>query len=113
MKRAKEQESVKHLLQLIQENPELEIMPMVDTECVPSDDFGWWMASWGKVEIEEYWQDDERCYIKSTDEDELFDRFYDEIPENEFTDKEAEQLAQNKLDQLPWIKAICVQIRPY
>lgn len=37
----KQQENIKHLLNLIQENPDLEIFPMVDTDCVPSDDFGW------------------------------------------------------------------------
>ena len=34
-----QQENINHLLELIQANPDLRIVPIVDAECVPSDDF--------------------------------------------------------------------------
>ena len=43
-----QQEKVNQLLQLIKENPELKIIPLVDTEVVRSDDFSCWVAMWGK-----------------------------------------------------------------
>lgn len=108
----KQQENIKHLLNLIQENPDLEIFPMVNADCVPSDDFGWWMATWGKATIDEYWLNDERCYIRSTDEDELFDNYYDEV-EYDCSDEEANKIAQERLNKITWTKVICIKIQPY
>lgn len=34
------------LLKLIKENPDLPIVPMVDSEVV-QDDFGYWLGAWG------------------------------------------------------------------
>lgn len=108
-----QKESVKELLRLIKENPELPILPMVETECVSSDDCSWWVCGWHEPEIDEYWIDEyrERCYRKSNDLDELFERFFDEGEEQ--NPEIANQYAQKKVDDLPWIKAILVRIRPY
>ena len=104
-------ENVRNLMRLIQSNPDLEILPMVRYECVPGDEWGWWMASLGKVSIEEYWQDYERCFIRSQDEEELIDKFYDEADDS-LSDSEAIDAAELKVDGLPWVKAICVYIVP-
>ena len=37
-----------NLLQLIKENPDLPIVPMVDQEIVADDCCTWWIGKWGK-----------------------------------------------------------------
>ena len=44
------------------ENPNLEVVPMVDSEIV-GDGFGWWLGSFGKVEIDEIFSDNEKVYF--------------------------------------------------
>jgi hypothetical protein len=51
----KSNEHVKQLIKLSEENPELEIIAKVESECVPNDDNGWWGARIGESNIEEYW----------------------------------------------------------
>ncbi|WPA89755.1 hypothetical protein [Moorella sp. ACPs] len=101
------QENIKHLLELIQANPELRIVPLVDTECVPSDDFNSWVADWGKADIEYIWSNinRERIYIKSEDFDELVEEILDEA-ESEISEEEARKL----VDNYDWEKVIVVRI---
>jgi hypothetical protein len=106
------QEYVRSLLKLISENPELPILPMVYTDCVPSDDFASWAASWGHSEIDEYILKDDRIYFKSEDYDELVDMEYNDSPED-ITDGEARKQAKGKVDTYPWVKAIIVRIYPF
>lgn len=100
-----QQESIKNLLNLIQENPDLRIIPLVDTECVPGDDFNSWVAGWGKSQIEEVWENPnkDRIYIKSEDYDVLLDETVDLGIE---TDEEA----RKHVDGYPWEKVIIVRI---
>jgi len=107
----KQQENIKNLLKLIQENPELRIVPLVDTECVPNDDFGSWVAGWGSAEVDEIWISDERIYLKSEDYDELIEEAMEEIVCDD--ESQLEILAENKVDNLEWEKVIIVRINPY
>lgn len=108
----KQQKSINELLELIKENSELEILPMVDTECVPCDDFAYWMAKWGSAEINEYHCSDERIYFKNDDFEELVEEFIDnnyEYYEN-IGDDELRELAEREVNNLEWTKAIVVHI---
>lgn len=104
------------LINLIKENPELEILPMVDTDCVCSDDFSYWAAKWGIAEVDEYWCNDgrERVYFKSNDFDDLVDEFIDNNYEDypDLTDDELRKLAEEKVNSYEWIKTIAVYIGP-
>src|SRR5690554_4846945 len=65
-----QKQNIDTLLTLIKENPGLEILPMVDSDIVESDEYGWWVGDWGFAEIDEYWcgeGGDERIYFKSED----------------------------------------------
>lgn len=108
----KQQTNVEELLHLIKENPSLRIMPMVETEVVASDDFGWWMAEWGKASIEEAYLDDERVYIRSLDEDTLLERVADHLRwiEN-ISDEESFQKAETEINNYKWEKVIAVKIK--
>ncbi|OOM81947.1 hypothetical protein CLPUN_07010 [Clostridium puniceum] len=98
-------------MKLIEENPDLEIMAMVDTACVPSDDFSYWCADWGKAEIDEYYISDERIYFKSIDFDELVEQNMEFCEQEvEAYEGESEELAIKEVDKLNWIKAIVIHI---
>lgn len=109
----KQQENINILLELIKENPELEIVPMVSSDC-GGEDYGYYMAEWGTAQIDEYHCSDERIYLKEQDFEELVDEFIDNNYEeyNELTDEELEKLAEEKINNLEWVKAIVVYIQP-
>lgn len=110
----KQQEYIKTLLELAKENPELEILPLVDTECVHSDDFCWWIAEWGFAKVDEIYRAEERVYCKSHDYDTLFDETMDEIADGgNCTDElDLEIQAKARVDGYEWEKVITVRIRP-
>lgn len=56
------------LINLMKENPDLPVIPMVDAEVV-GDDYGYWLGAWGYCEIKEYYNGRDRIHFK-TDEDE-------------------------------------------
>ncbi|MFA5557849.1 MAG: hypothetical protein WDA59_00090 [Methanofastidiosum sp.] len=107
-----QQENIKHLLKLVEENPELEIMPMVDTEIVCDDSYNWWAGSWGKAEVEECWFSDERIYFKSQDYDELINDKADLIwnDNQNLEDSELLRKAKEIIDAYDWQKMIVVRI---
>ncbi len=105
-----QQEETKQLFDIIQANPKLRILPLVDTDCVPSDDFNSWVAQWGTAEIEEVWEAPcrERIYVKSLDYDELMEEIWDEDIADEITEEEARKI----VDGYAWEKVIIVKIHP-
>lgn len=104
----KQKENITHLLKLIEENPELKIVPMVDYEIVASDDFNSWLGGWGKAEIDEVYSDDERIYFRSEDEEDLVERLADCIDED--VDDEAWKELENQVKSYEWKKVIVVRI---
>ena len=108
----KERKYRDELFKLMQENPELPVLPFVDGEIVAGDDFGTWMGSWGSARVDEYIfppQDYEPVIFKS--DDDVFGTLEQCLPEAEF-----EALPENEsecrpfYDALPWVKAIVVNI---
>ena len=103
-------------IRLVADNPELPIMPMVDTECVKDDGYGWWSAGMGIPEIDEYYVEDERIYLKSDDLEELAETFidnnYDEEPYKSMTEEEFEIVAEEVVANYEWTKAIILPIKP-
>lgn len=100
------------LLKLIKENPELEIVPMVENEgCC--DDYACTMGSWGKASIEEYWVSDERVYFKDNDAEDLVHELIENNYENDWegkTDEEMDKLAEEIVKGYNWVKCIAVYI---
>lgn len=105
-------ENVNTLSQLIKENPELPILPLVATEAVRDDSFSYWMAKWGGAKIDKYWCDDERVYLYNEDfetlVDEWIDANYEDYPN--FTDEELQKKAENVINSYEWVEAIIVYI---
>lgn len=104
--------NVENLIKLIKENPDLEIVPMVDTEVVGDCDHAWWVAKFGKASIKEIWACDqrERVFIREEDEDELVDEEYDLLYDADISDEEAFELAEKKVAAYDWKKVIAVNI---
>ena len=106
----------KELVKLIYENPELPIMCMVDSECVQDDGHGWWTAGMGTPDIDEYYVEDERIYLKSNDLEDMVEKFidnnYDEEPYKSMTEEELEEFAKETVANYEWTKAIMLPIEP-
>lgn len=100
------------LFQLMQENPDLPVIPFVDGEVVAGDDFGSWMGSWGAARVDEFVyppQDYEPVIFKS--DNDVYDTLEKCLPEAEFNAlPETEAECRPIYDALPWTKAIIVYI---
>lgn len=111
-----QQENVQSLLDLIKENPELKILPMIDAEIVSDDTYGWWAGSFGKAEIDHIWNNGERIYFKSGAEEDLiekeFDLIYDEIFSHDIEPDPSiiNQMATSRVNEYEWEKVIVVWI---
>lgn len=105
-------ENIKSLLELIKENPELPIVPMVDAEIV-GNEYGRWSGTWGKAMVDRYVVADigwETRIIFESDGDvlEALEKYLTNDEFERLSDDEAEW--QKVYDSLPWTKAIIVNI---
>jgi len=109
-----QKQNIEKLLDLVKENPDLEIMPLVETDIVASDDYGWWVADWGEAWVDEYWSDDERMYAKSEDFDRLVedkcDLLYDTPEYAGLSDEEFKKKIEAMVEGYDWQKVIFVNI---
>lgn len=109
MARENEKENREELFRLMQENPELPIVPMVDYEIV-ADDSGRWLGSWGSSYIGEYLIGEEQVHFREDDDPSEVDKVLSErYGDDYYTDMTDEQEAETYAG-LPWIKAIIVNI---
>lgn len=97
------------LLTLIKENPDLPILPMVDSEVVGDDSYAWWLGEWGKAEILHYYLGRERLHIREFDDEEDVLNDLSNYSGGDIYDLSDEEW--NKLyESIPWAKAIMVRI---
>ncbi len=106
--------NVEEFLRLVKENPDLPIVPMVDTEVVADDSFGWWLGKWGHSEVTEYYRGREGVHFKDDDEEDVLQDLdgcrYAKDPQGrdiyDLSDEEWDALYKT----VPWIKCIAVHI---
>lgn len=105
----KEQKNRDELFGLIRENPDLPIVPMVDSEIVADDGYNRWLGVWGSSYIGEYLTGEECIFFREDDDlyeiDKVLTEMCDDYDENT-TDEDAAKAYAD----LPWIKAIIVNI---
>lgn len=103
-----ERKKREELFKLMQENPDLPVIPFVDDDVVGDDSYGSWMGSWDYSYIDEYVLGEERVFLKSEcDEDEVLDGFDEYRREwDEWSDEKITETYNN----LPWVKCIVVRI---
>jgi hypothetical protein len=102
------------LIQLIEANPDLPIIPMVDQEVVGEDVPTYWMGKWGKCEVTEYYLGREYVHFRSDDEEDVLNDMvgcrygYDKHGRDIYglTDDEWNALYRS----IPWVKCIAVYI---
>ena len=109
--------NTKELLKLIQENPNLPIIPMVDSEVVCDDGHCWWQGAFKRCEVTEWvcitmWGE-ERFFTRD-DQDYIEEYFADQLIEGddefELPDDAIDKIAHDAAEALDWKKAIVVYI---
>lgn len=98
----------KELLKLIAENPDLPVVPMVDSEVYGGEEYGYWLGSFGRSEVGEYALFDDRYF---TDRDDLEEVYADYIADDylDMSDDEFFAMVKEKTKDW-WTKAILVYI---
>ena len=97
------------LIKLIKENPELEVVPMVDYEVV-ADDGGYWLGKFGFCEVGEYTTYNDRFYDdKDSFIEDYYNDTYDDGRYDGLTDDEVDKLIAKETADW-WTKAIIVYI---
>ena len=102
------------IIKLIEENPDLPVVPMVDTEVVADDCYGWWLGRWGKSEVTEYYEGRDHVHFKDDDEEDVLTDMigcnYSETKDGrdifDLSDEEWDALYKS----IPWTKCIVVYI---
>ena len=102
------------IIKLIEENPDLPVVPMVDGEVVCDDSYQYWLGKWGRCEVTEYYLGQEKVHFRDDDqEDVLMDMAeckYCRDPQGrdiyDLTDEEWDALYKS----IPWTKCIVVYI---
>lgn len=102
------------IIRLIEENPELPVIPMVDSEVVGDDSYAYWMGRWGCCEVTGYYSGRERVHFKDDDEEDVLSDLvgcdYSCDPDGrdiyDLSDEEWSAL----YEAVPWTKAIVVYI---
>lgn len=98
------------LARLITQYPELPVLCMVEFEVVAGDDCNRWAASLGECKIREYTYMGELIYWRE-DAEKLVDAMAEDAETRINTSyEEARQQAWEKVNELPWKKAIVVNI---
>lgn len=99
-------EKTRQLFELIRDNPDLPIIPFVDSEIVADDGYMRWIGSWGSsyiieyTEVEMYEDYPEMIYKDDTERYEQF--LYDQ--------GWSEETVAKQINKIEWIKAIAVNI---
>ena len=100
--------SKEELFKLMQENPDLQVVPMVDSDVITQEGWAWYIGRLASAEIDEYLIADGNVYTKSEDDiQEVLEAAYGSLKAGIMEDEEAERVYQ----QLPWQKAIMLYIR--
>lgn len=94
---------------LMQENPDLPVVPMVDSEIVADDGYSRWLGAWGSSYIGEYLIGEEQVYFREDDDPSEVDRLCEERLGEEYETMSDEEAAK-AYAEMPWVKAIIVDI---
>ena len=103
------------LLNLIRDNPELPVIPLVDTEVVADDCYSWWLGKWGYTKVIEYYIGRDHIHIKDEDDEEdvlvdmewcMYSCTQDGRDIFDLSDEEWDTLYKS----IPWTRAIAVYI---
>lgn len=98
---------ITELLELIRQNPELPIIPMVNSEIIADDYCAFWMGSWGKACVTKYIRGEEHVFFY--DESDM-ESCLEELEGYEWYENCTDAEALEKYRALDWIDCIVVYI---
>ncbi len=105
--------NVEKFLELVKENPDLPVIPMVDADVV-CDDSGYWMGCFGTCYVDEYYVGKDRIHFKDDDEEDVLADMvgcdYYETKDGRDITTLSEEEWKALFESLDWIKAIVVFI---
>lgn len=102
----REKQNREKLFKLMQENPELPVIPLVDSEVVYDDSCCNWIGSWGWAEKVKFISGEERIYFNDDDPEDVLTAAKGWDWYEAATDEEVAEAFAG----LPWIEAIAVYI---
>ena len=108
----KQSEKLTQLLELMQANPELPVIPCVDGDVVSGDEYYCWLGSWGESAVQEFVIGRERTYYREDDISEMNDVLCEHY-DPELVDNMTEEETRAAYNALPWKKAIFVDVHQY
>jgi hypothetical protein len=108
----KQSEKLTQLLELMQANPELPVIPCVDGDVVGGDEYYCWLGSWGESAVQEFVIGRERTYYREDDISEMNDVLCEHY-DPELVDNMTEEETRAAYNALPWKKAIFVDVHQY
>ena len=102
------------IIKLIEQHPELPIIPMVYGEVVGDDSYQYWLGQWGRCEITEYYLGKEKVHFRDDDEEDVLT----DMKGCEYSctkdGRDIYELSDEEWDKLyatiPWTRAIVVYI---
>lgn len=100
--------NIKRFIELVNENPDLRVVYMVDSDVVQDDFHGYWLGRNTSVNVDSILNDDlrESVWIRSIDDDyDIYESFFGD------EDCSAEHIKE-EVDKLPWETVIVVWIGP-
>lgn len=100
-------EYAEKLIRLMQEHPDLPVVPKVSGDGIVSDDcFAWWTASLGDCQVEKWIVYNDRLYSYD-DAIDILDCLYDD---GLIKGNDDDPWTQEDIDSLPWKEVIAVTI---
>lgn len=107
----KERKNREKLFRLMKENPELPVVPMVDSAIIADNGYAYWKGSFGETCVSEYLVGDTKLHFKKDDDSsEVDDALYDFLNAEDYESIKTDTDAIRAYAELPWIKAIIVYI---
>lgn len=109
-------EYVKALLQIMNDNPTLDVLCRVDSDIVADDSYAWWLGRLDTnlgIYIDEYSDCFEEAIIFRSDEDyeEWMEQFFDIDDFADVPDDEWEDFCKKKVDEVAsWKRAIIISV---
>lgn len=103
------------LSQLLKENPELEVVPVINKDFYPNDDY-YFLGSLGTARMDWMFKsnlfDEDEVYFKSEDEDVCFIRICDQLSleKIDWSQEKIEEEATKIMSNIQWKKVIVLNI---
>ena len=106
--------NIEQLLQLIRDNPDLPVVPMVDSEIVADDCYQTWIGKWGRSKVTDYYSGREYIHFKDDDiENVLRDldgcKYCCDSQGRDIYDLSDDEW-KRLYESLPWVRCIAVYI---